>query len=100
MSLPSGVLPGGRLISPELAGLVGRMTVVAVHTNAAAADFLSTAARHQYHPVPHLYDCARLPSEYTCALSLRLLATADEPFGLERSEVILRLTGGWPQGSH
>ena len=86
-------MPNGRLVSPELNGLIGRVSVVAVHENAAAADFLTVAKRHKYHPVPHLYNCARLPSEYTCALSLRLLATSDEPFSLERSEVIHRLTG-------
>ena len=89
----SGVLPNGQLVAPELTGMIGRVSVISLHDNAAASDFLRACTQKKFHPVQHLYDCARLPSEYVCVLALRLFATAVEPFGLQRSEVIHRLTG-------
>ena len=90
----TGVLPSGALLQPELSGRVGRMVVISMHHHSGAADFLHVWQQQQFHPVSHLYDCARVPSDYVAAMSLRLVATSPAAFGLERTQIIERLTGG------
>ena len=88
----TGIFPDGSLLQPELFGHIGRMAVICLSGSQEALDLARTAKQLHYHSISHVYECAHLPSEYLTALALRLLASSELPYAMDRSEIIHRLT--------